>query len=371
MFYLAPLFVIALLVWIDAGLPRPRVVAVVAAAVAAALPAALPYSTLIGVPATADELALSIWWRLQDHTIAGSQVAMWAVLCSVVATLLFLLVPPRAAWVLPVAVAAVFVAVSWTAMDYVHGFKRASVGALFQGITDPHRDWIDRAVGHNADVAVLWTACASDQCPEPRSHTDEKVVWENEFFSRSVGPVYFLNDPVAGGLPEQHATFHPATGLFTVDGKLIHAQYALVDSSVEPVGRLVAADTRKGVAVYRVRGPLRQATRVRGLYPDYWSGPRLDYLRRDCSGGRLAVTLQGDVNLFTKPSHITVLSRGKVIAGTTVAQLAPQRVLSVPLRAHNGTCAATFLVSPTAVPGGGDDRRLGVRVLKLTYTPRA
>ena len=221
MFYLAPLFVIALLVWIDAGLPRRHVAAGVAAVVAAALPGVLPYSTLIGDKAAADTLALSIWWRLQDHTIAGSHVAMWAVICSVVAALLFLLVPRRLAALLPVAVAAVFVAVTWTAMDYVHGFKRASVGALFQGITDPHRDWIDRAVGHDANVAVLWTTCASEQCPEPRSRTDEKVVWENEFFSRSVGPVYFVNDPVPGGLPEHRASFNAATGFFTSNGKPI------------------------------------------------------------------------------------------------------------------------------------------------------
>src|SRR5207237_2737266 len=104
MFYLAPLFVIALLVWIDQGLPRRHVAAAVAAVVAAALPGVLPYSTLIGVPATSDELALSIWWRLQDNTIGLSRVAMWAVVVSIVAALLFLLVPRRLAVFLPAVV---------------------------------------------------------------------------------------------------------------------------------------------------------------------------------------------------------------------------------------------------------------------------
>jgi len=370
MFYLAPLFVIALLVWIEAGLPRRHVAAGVAAVLAAALPGVLPYSTLIGVPAASDELALSIWWRLQDHTIAGNHVAMWALICSIVAALLFLLVPRRLAWLLPVAVTAVFVAVTWTAMDYVHGFKRASVGALFQGITDPHRDWVDRAVGHDANVAVLWTACASDRCPEPRSHTDEKVVWENEFFSRSIGPVYFVNDPVPGGLPEHPAEFDARSGWFTSGGKRIRSRYALVDASVEPVGKLVAADTRKGVFVYRLDGPLRQAEWVRGLYPDFWAGPRIEYVRRKCTGGTLAVKLQGDANLFSRPSQVVVRSYGKVIARTTVAQLAPEQLFKVPLRPRNGECAATFDISPSKVPGGGDSRRLGTRVLDMTYTPR-
>jgi 4-amino-4-deoxy-L-arabinose transferase-like glycosyltransferase len=370
MFYLAPLFVIALLVWIDAGLPRRHVAAGAAAVVAAALPGVLPYSTLIGVPAASDELALSIWWRLQDHTIASNHVAMWAVTCSIVAALLFLLIPRRVAWVLPLAVAAVFVAVSWTTMDYVHGFKRASVGALFQGITDPHRDWVDRAVGHDANVAVLWTACASEKCPEPRSRTDEKVVWENEFFSRSIGPVYFLHDPVPGGLPEHPATFDASSGWFTSAGKRIHASYALVDASVEPVGKLVAADTRKGVFVYRLNGPLRQAVWVRGVYLDQWAGPRIDYVRRGCTGGVLEATLQGDASLFKTPSHVVVRSGGKVIKRATVSQLA-QRVLRIPLVPRNAICEASLSMSPTKVPGGRDTRQLGIRVLSLVYKPRA
>jgi hypothetical protein len=371
MFYVAPLFVIALLVWIDAGMPRRHVAAGTAAVVAAALPGVLPYSTLIGAQAAADTLALSFWWRLQDHTISTNHVAMWTVIGSIVVALLFLLVPRRLAWLLPAVVAAMFVAVGWTSMDFVHGFQRASVGALFQGITDQHRDWVDRAVGHDANVAVVWTKCSSEQCPQPRSLTDEKVVWENEFFSRSIGPVYFLHDPVPGGLPERRARFNAATGFFTVNGKPIRTNYALVDKSVEPIGRLVAQDTLKGVSVYRVRGPLRQATWVRGVYPDFWAGPRIEYLRRSCTAGTLAVTMQGDENLFTAPAHVTVLSRGNVIARATVAQLAPKQVLRVPLRPQNGECVATFDISPSKVPRGGDNRRLGIRVLDMTYKPRA
>jgi hypothetical protein len=312
-----------------------------------------------------------MWWRLQDHTIRADHVALWAVTCAIIAALLFLLVPRRLAALLPLVVAAVFVAVSWTAMDYVHGFKRASVGALFQGITNPDRAWVDDAVGHDANVAVVWTKCSSEQCPQPRSLTDEKVVWENEFFSRSVGPVYYVNDPLPGGLPEELTKFDPRSGYFTADGKRIRAEYALVDKSVEPVGGLVASDTRKGIDLYRLDGPLRQAVWVRGLYPDYWAGPRIQYVRRECTGGTLAVRLQGDANLFSKPSQVVVRSHGKVIALAVVRQLAPEQLLKVPLRARNGECSATFEISPSAVPGGGDDRRLATRVIDMTYTPRA
>src|SRR5919204_4774732 len=49
MFYLAPLFFTALLLWIDRGLPRPARFAVPVALVAVALPAVLPYPPLLGV----------------------------------------------------------------------------------------------------------------------------------------------------------------------------------------------------------------------------------------------------------------------------------------------------------------------------------
>jgi hypothetical protein len=217
----------------------------------------------------------------------------------------------------------------------------------------------------------VWTTCSSGQCPEPRSVTDEKVVWENEFFSRSVGQVYYVNDPLPGGLPEELAKLDPATGYFTSGGKRIHAQYALVDRYVEPIGGLVASDTRKNIDLYRLDGPLRQAEWVRGLYPDFWAGPRIQYLRRDCTGGTLALRLQGDANLFSRPSEIIVRSEGKVIALTKVRQLAPEQLFKVPLRARNGECTATFDISPSKVPGGGDNRRLATRVIGMTFTPSA
>ena len=344
MFYLAPLFLIALLVWIDSGMPRRHVSVGVAAVVAAALPGVLPYSTLIGVPAASDELALSIWWRLQDQTIAPSHVATWAVVASILAALMFLLVPRRLAVLLPAAVAASFGAVTWTAMDNVHGFRRAAVGALFQGITDPHRDWVDRAVGHDANVAVLWTTCASRRCARPWSLTDEKMVWENEFFSRSVRRFYFLHDPVPGGLAEQPVAFHEASGLFTSEGAPIRVPYVLVDTSVEPVGRLVAADHRKGIFLWRLDGALRQRTLVQGLYADTWSGPRVAYVRRGCAGGALHVVLQSDASLFTVPSVVEVRMLGRVVRTISVRP-GLQRRFVLPLESRAGRCAAIFDVS--------------------------
>jgi len=64
-FYVVPLFLIALLVWIDRGTPRPGRLAALAALAAAALPGVLPYQRLITTNAVSDTLTLLPIWSLQ------------------------------------------------------------------------------------------------------------------------------------------------------------------------------------------------------------------------------------------------------------------------------------------------------------------
>ena len=66
-FVVAPFFLIALLVWIDRGAPRPRVYAVVAACVAAVLPALIPYERFLQLKVRSDTLMIVPLWNVQDH----------------------------------------------------------------------------------------------------------------------------------------------------------------------------------------------------------------------------------------------------------------------------------------------------------------
>jgi hypothetical protein len=351
LFYVAPLFLIALLVWIERGLPRPRRLALGVALAAGLLPAALPYAKLIGLNATADTLALMPWWRLQDRVLALGHVRVAATACALAAAAAWYATPLRRAWLLPAFVAAYFLLVQWPAQDGVHGFRYASLNALFGGITVPHRDWIDRAVGRHADVAALWTA-----------KPDRHVIWENEFFNRSVGRVYWTSAPLGGGLPQTRLRDDPRTGLLLdPHGRAVRARYVLVDSSIVPEGRVVARDERKAVAVWKLDGPLRSTTRVTGVYGDTWSGPFVTYTRRHCAGGRLRVLLQSDSHLLRRPQRIR--------ANGVVERIPPgeSAALVLPLRATGGRCTVHFAVSPTAVPGHGDPRRLGVHFTSFEY----
>jgi cell division protein FtsL len=85
LFYVQALFLIALVVWVDRGLPRPSAPTVAAVALAGVLPALLPFSTLITVSAVSDTLGLMPWWDFHEWGVPLDQLWIGALLAGVVA----------------------------------------------------------------------------------------------------------------------------------------------------------------------------------------------------------------------------------------------------------------------------------------------
>ncbi|HEY7207779.1 MAG TPA: glycosyltransferase family 4 protein [Gaiellaceae bacterium] len=363
LFYLMPLFLIALLAWIQRGQPKPPRATIAAAGLAAALPAALPFTALLGgVTSASDTVGLRPWWYLQDALVGASTVAVVVLLVSLTLAALFLWLPRRHAPWLPVLVAAGFLA-TWLPLQLWHfSFREASVGAWFQGIgPGKHRDWIDRAVGRDANVAALWSGGARG---------NPFTVWENEFFNRSVRRVYDLGAPLPGGMPEQGVTVDQATGVLRARGKPLDADYVLTDNSVAIVGEVVKRDAFRGIDLVRVDRPVRLTTRIVGQYPgDTWSGPQLRWIRSDCTGGTLAVRLRTDLSLFPAGQRIAI---GGTAPARTIrlTKRVPQRAVVLPLRSENGVCRAVFSISPSRVPGNGDTRLLGTHFDSFAFKPR-
>ena len=355
-FYIAPLFLIALLVWIDRGAPRPSRLTASAALVAGALPGVLPYEHLITLNAVSDTPALLPIWSLHSALFPIEQVALVVGLACIVAAALFVAIPSRYLLVLPLLVL-VYFAVSQKPIMGKH--RTASVGALYAGITNPHRDWIDRAVGSDAQVAAIWSG-----------NTDDHVIWENEIFNRSVGTIYDLGDPLQGGLPETKVTVDRQTGVMSANGQPVRSRYVLTDGSVQLAGKVVAQDTTKGAFLYELGGPMRQTSYVTGLYPnDTWSGPSVTYTRLSCTGGSLTVHLQSDTALFTKPQTVSSGGRSVHVAP------AETRLFTVPMVQRGKTCVARFTVAPTAIPAvvtngeNPDSRVLGIHFTGFDYKP--
>ena len=360
MFYVAPLFFVALLAWIERGAPRPRS-APVLAAVAAALPAVLPFDRLIGTAAVSDTFALLPWWDVHHWGVPLERIALVAVLAAAVVAGLVLHLPQRALWLLPAVVLAFFVVSTFPVSSRI---EIASIGAHFQATTRPDRDWIDRVAGRDAEVATIWSG-----------RPDRLVIHVHEFFNRSVGPVFHTGEPTPGNLPEERLTFDSRTGLYRDErGNGVSAAWALADSSLNLAGRPISFDRDRDVAIYRVDGPLRATHLVTGVYDDSWSGETVTYVRYGCDGGTLTAELQSDANLFVDAQRVTARAAGRAVARTAVPPAGTRR-LTVPLRpSRSGACVVRFDVERTAVPAetlvdSDDERVLGVRFRRLDYEP--
>ena len=165
-FYLAPLALIALVgMAVDGAVTRRRRILVAAAIVAGILPFFIPYVRFINTSAVSDTFALMPWWWAQDNLIHLDQVRWAALLVSLVAAGFFIWVPRPKVLLLPALVAVWFVGTAYVVESGLHGIHKTTVGSLWAGTHMAHPNWIDRAVGPNADVAVLWTGSFPSSYP--------------------------------------------------------------------------------------------------------------------------------------------------------------------------------------------------------------
>jgi hypothetical protein len=360
LFYIEPLFLIALVAWAGGLLPWSRTLTGAAAIVAAALPGVVPYASFLGPNEVANAFGLLPLWRAVDRgDIAPSHLTEVIVLASLAAGLLFLLLPRRLALVAP---AVVLLYLAGANSPVVGKVRTTSIESRIGGV-QTRRDWIDRAVGTTKPrVAAIWTGAPG---------LNFVTLWDNEFFNRSVGPVYNLHGP-PDGLPQETITIDPHNHVARgPSGKVIRAQYVLTDKSLQVAGKAIASDPGAGMVLYRVGGPVVISRQLEGVYPDSWSGATASYTRYPCVSGTLSVVLAGLAKL--QPRQITVVARS---AGRVRRILVPPtgpRTLAIPLHPQNKRCQVAFSISPTVVPaqvlGTADTRELGIRFVRVTFSP--
>jgi hypothetical protein len=363
LFYLVPLFVIALLAWIERGQPRPPRATVVAAVLAVALVGTIPFVSLLNENSQSDTPFLQPWWYLGDTWTGRATVALVASLTALVLAAVFLWLPARFAPWLPALVAAGFL-LTWIPLEASpRGFPQASVHQ-YDAAVAAGTSWIDRAVGPNANVAVLWSGGSAIR------------VWENEFWNRSIRRVYGLDGAeLAGGMPQTDVTERPSTSeLVDGHGRPLDAEYVLTDSRAPIVGMRVATDDAHLLALYRVRSPARLALRITGWLDDGWTGPEVTWSRTQCAGGSgLRFDVHSDAGLFKG------IVQHMAVSGTTPAQTFvvhpgdEPRVHTLELQPRNGHCTVHFRISPARVPAdypqlhSQDNRLLGLRIDYFTY----
>ena len=190
--------------------------------------------------------------------------------------------------------------------------------------------------------------------------TDRFVVNQNEFFNRSVGPIYYVGGATPGGLAETEVRVDEGDGSVRLaDGSALDAPYVLLESTISPDGSVVARDPALGVTLWRLDEPLVSTkTEITGLYPnDTWSGPT-GHLRPAQLPRRHAERRALQRSDAVRESRRPIVARvgGRVGRGV---RLEPDGMatIRVPLRPVGGDCRVVFDVSPTKVPEGRPARR--------------
>lgn len=363
LFFVAVLYFVALVVWVDRGLPRRSLTALGALLAAVVLAAAVPYGSLINDNSVSGAFGLLSLEHLEHWRISVAPSHLrWVVLAGAVLAALFLLaLPRRFVLAAPLAIVA-YLAVASHPVHLIT--EQASLDSAHAGIS-VRKDWIDRTTGPDANVAILFFA------------VDAVPFWQNEFFNASVRTVYNINGRY-DGLPQTQVGVDSKTA-FLVDpthNRLVHSDYLLVNQSILPRGRLVAEDPGTGMRLFRTPGRYVHIDQiVSGVYPDSWSGPEVGYQRYACKGGTLTVTLTSDRALHPQNQVVTAIQAERVIARRTIeAAHDVGRQMTVPLVSDKGDCGVRFTITPSTAPDdvlhNGDKRQLGIRFKRFVYRPR-
>ena len=241
MFYVEPLFLIALLVWLQSGTPRSRRPTTAAvAAVLALIPLTLFPRSLFGK--VYDAPGLAIWVSIQKH---GTSFALGAALVAFGAGALWLVRRSRSS-VTVIAPIVTYLVVSSLVTTVTYQVWSRHLVEL--GIGGDDRAWIDHAVGARADVSTV-------SATRSRDWDRHSTTWLSEFFNRSVRDVYHLERPPPLDLPSTRVSLSGDV-LMLPNATPLTAEYVLSDGPVI-VGRRVAAQPQVNLVLYRVDGPVR------------------------------------------------------------------------------------------------------------------
>ena len=363
MFALAPLFLLALALWLARGAPRPRLITLVAVVVPAALLLKIPLVSLLNPSIFSDTFGLIPLLRLSELLSGGVPVVKKLLIAGgVVGGLLFAFTPRRlVSPVLVGAVALFLVLSSYSVHGAIRDYARNLAGGT--GVLDDPT-WVDDHVGRH-DVGTLY-GYSSDTFQEA------VALWETEFWNRRLTRVYTVGSTEPVGLPETPVTVDSANGrLETSDAsmraELASIRYFLTDTGTDLAGRSSAIHTP--FALYALRPPPRIASLVSGVYGDGWMGGDASYTRYASSQrpttlnvvlsrrGWAGVDIPGRVRIdLVRGPRVVATRRWVIHAGSerSFSFMAPRAPFQVQVHIQPTFSPARF--------GSADTRELGAQV---------
>jgi hypothetical protein len=349
LFYVEPLLLLAFVLWLDKGLPRPPRLTAAAVVAPAALLLSLPFESLFNLSLLGDTPGLIPLMRVAAHLkegVGGTRVLL--ALGVLAAGLFFVLVPRRWGVVLaPIGIALFLVFSSVTVLKAWTGQARATHAS--QGTND--LSWIDQTIGSDADAAFLFT---------PDLQGDPHPLLQSEFWNRSVRRVFLLDAADPNGYPAIPTTLSRA-GRLTTAPATRQPKYIVTAPGVDVDGRLLARTPR--LTLYQVSPPLRLADRSSGLSADGWTGADATYTRYH-PGAKIVTVELSRPALPAPPGRVRIelVSSGSTLQHRAwIARSDSEKTFR--FQAPAAPFSVRIQVAPTFSPaqfGLSDTRQLGV-----------
>ena len=247
-FYLLPLWLVVLVVWLADGLPRPLVATAIGVGVALVLPAILPFDQLAN-EAGIDTVPGALWVWVEAQVAGPGPLSGSRLLAVLVVGLLaaVVLLPRRLGLLVPAAVLAVFAVTAVLAWDRMIG---APEDAVFAGGLE--RAWVDELVPENARVTKLYLESAS--CPA--SATTRHALFLTEFFNSTVDRAAYVGDSIPDGLPIDRVEVEDGRVVLPGGDSLV-ADYVLTQPGIELDGRRLGSGTAAGLVLWETNGAVR------------------------------------------------------------------------------------------------------------------
>jgi hypothetical protein len=276
--FVFPLILIALVVWLDRGLPRPRVTTAVAAIVPVALLLFLPLEKRLNVSIISDTFGFIPLLRLSYH-VSIPTVRTLMIVAGIGGALMFGFVPRRFGPVVFPVVLAVYLATASVAV-----FKTVREFAVNSraGLAPADLTWIDDSLPKGASTGVIYGSTADP-------FGEAQRMWQAEFWNRDVKRVYNLTaEPTS--FAKTPIAIEPLTSTLVPEGhKRYPYDYALAAGGLDLTGVVVKSEPPW--TLYKVRAPLRMNRVVEHVYPDGWMGTFAALTQQTGKGGRLKIRL--------------------------------------------------------------------------------
>lgn len=247
-FYLLPLWLVALVVWLASGLPRPLLVTALGAGAALALPLVLPFRQLAN-EAGIDTVPGALWTWV-DAQLAGPGPASGrlALALFVVGLLAATVALPRALArvALPATVALVLVVTNALAWERLID---APEDLVFAGGLE--RAWVDERLPDDVEVTKLYlgTPCGSA--------LERHALFLTEFFNATVDRAAYVGGAIPDGIPSARVDV-TATGVLELSpGRPLVADHVFTQPGVRLDGRRVTEGTAARLVLWEVGGPVR------------------------------------------------------------------------------------------------------------------